>query len=167
MDDVTQIRIGRHMTGIIGLKQALVEAAARCKGMADDQIAGVLMEALGKCNYIESGVREIYAQAFVREYKKHIGEPVAEERRDGLTIKVLGPGCAQCDRLEKEVMAVMSENGITAEFDHVRDVAEIARLGVMGVPALVINNEVKVVGSVPPRKRIKAWVLEAAAGSKQ
>jgi predicted DsbA family dithiol-disulfide isomerase len=61
---------------------------------------------------------------------------------------------------------VISENGITAELEHVRDVAEIARLGVMGVPVLFINDEVKVVGSVPPREKIKAWVLQAAADAK-
>jgi len=163
MDDVTKMRVGKHMVGIIGLKQTLAEAPARCKGMTDDQIGEVLLEMLGRHNYIETGFREVYAQAFVHEYKKYTGEPVTEGRRQGLTIKVLGPGCAQCERLEHEVMTVMSENGITAELEHVRDVAEIARLGVMGVPALLINDEVKAVGSVPPREKIKAWVLRAAA----
>lgn len=167
MDDVIQIRVGKHMTGIIGLGSALAEAAARCKGMSDDQVGEVLLEKLGRRNYIESGFRDIYAQAFVREYKKYIGEPIADARRQGLTIKVLGPGCTQCDRLEREVMTVMSENGISAELEHVRDVAEIARLGVMGAPALLINDEVKAVGSVPPRGKIKAWVLQAAAAWKE
>ena len=166
MDGVTQIRVGNHMTGIIGLKTALTEAADRCKGMTDDQIGNVLLEMLGRRNYIEKGFSDVYAQAFVREYKKYIGEPVTEAHDNGLTIKVLGPGCAQCDRLEREVMTVMSENGITAELEHVRDVADIAHLGVMGVPALLINDEVKAVGSVPSREKIKAWVLQAAADTK-
>jgi small redox-active disulfide protein 2 len=161
MNEVTQIRVGKHLTGIIGLKSALAEAADRCKGMDDDQIGEMLLEILGKRNYIETSFRDVYARAFVGEYKKFIGEPVTEARGQGLTIKVLGPGCAQCDRLEHEVMTVMSENGITAALEHVRDVAEIARLGVMGVPALLINGEVKAVGSVPPRERIKLWLTQA------
>jgi len=164
MDDVTQIRIGKHMTGIIGLKPALAEAAAQCRDMTDDLIGEMLLEMLGRRNYIETGLRDVYAQAFVREYKKFIGQPVAEVGGQGLTIKVLGPGCTQCERLEREVMTVMSENGVTAELEHVRDVAEIARLGVMGVPALLINDEVKVVGSVPSREKIKTWILQAAVG---
>lgn len=166
MDDVTQIRVGKHMTGIIGLRSALSEAAARCNGLSDAQIGDVLLEMLGRSNYIETGLRDVYAQAFVHEYKTYIGEPVTEARSQELTIKVLRPGCTQCDRLEREVMTVISENGITAELEHVRDVAEIARLGVMGVPVLFINDEVKVVGSVPPREKIKAWVLQAAADAK-
>ena len=135
--------------------------------MSDDQIGVLLLEMIGRRNYIEAGIRDAYAQAFVREYKKYIGEPVTEAGYQGLAIKVLGPGCTQCDRLEREVMTVMSENGITAEFDHVRDMAEIARLGVMGVPSLLINDEVKVVGSVPPREQIKAWILQAAVDSEK
>jgi len=43
MDDVTQIRIGRHMAGIIGLKSALAVAAEQCKGMSDDSIGKILI----------------------------------------------------------------------------------------------------------------------------
>ena len=46
MNDVTQIRIGKQMTGIIGLKPALAEAAAQCNGMGDHQIGQVLLEML-------------------------------------------------------------------------------------------------------------------------
>jgi small redox-active disulfide protein 2 len=162
MDEVRQLRVGKHMTGIIGLDAVLVEAAERCKGMTDEQIGGVLLEMLARHNYIEPGVRDEYAQAFLRAYKKHIGEPVMETPVQGLSIKVLGPGCAQCDRLEREVMAVMAENRIAAEFEHVRDLAEIARLGIMGTPALLINGEVRAVGSVPSREKIRTWIVQAA-----
>lgn len=165
MDDITQIRIGKHMTGIIGLKSALAEAAVLCQGMTDDLIGKMLLEVLDRRNYFETGLRDIYAQAFVNEFKKYIGEPIMEVSDQSLTIKVLGPGCTQCDRLEREVMTVLSDYGIAAEFEHVRDVAEIARLGVMGVPALLINNEVKVVGFVPSRDKIKSWILQAANNS--
>lgn len=166
MEDVTQIRVGRHMTGIIGFKSALAGAAARCKGMTDDEIGRVLMATLARRNYIETSCTDMYAQAFVREYKKHVGDPATEASAQGLSIQVLGPGCAQCDRLERDVMAVLFETGITAELTHVRDVAEIARLGVMGGPALLITGRVKAVGSLPPRKKIKAWIVQAAADTK-
>lgn len=161
MDDVTQIRVGKHTTGIIGLKAALEEVAARCKGMSDDQIGQALLDILSGRNYFESGFEQLYSQSFVREYKRHIGEPITEAIDQGLTIKVLGPGCSQCDRLEQDVMTVLSENRISAELEHVRDVAEIARLGVMRTPALLINGKAKVLGSVPPRKTLEAWILAA------
>lgn len=80
---------------------------------------------------------------------------------EGLNIKVLGPGCPQCERLEQEVMAVMAEIGIAGDLEHVRDVAEIGRYGVLGSLSLVINGEVKSVGSVPLKPKIKAWIEEA------
>lgn len=162
MEEVTQIRIGKHVTGIIGLTAALDETAAHCAGMPDDQVAERLLEILSQHNYVESKFRDIYAQAFLREYKKHIGEPAPESINRGLEIKVLGMGCPQCDRLEQEVMAAMSETGIAGELEHVRHPAEIGRYGVMGSPALIINNAVKAVGSVPPREKIKAWIMQAA-----
>ena len=69
MDDVTQIRVGKHTTGIIGLKAALEEVASRSKGMTDDQIGKLFLDMLGARNYFESGFEQMYAQAFVHEYK--------------------------------------------------------------------------------------------------
>ncbi|MBN1104161.1 MAG: thioredoxin family protein [Deltaproteobacteria bacterium] len=81
-----------------------------------------------------------------------------------MEIKVLGPGCAQCDRLEQELMSVMSESGIAADVEHVRDIKEIGKYGVMGTPALIINGKVKSVGKVPPRSKLKEWLSESNAG---
>ncbi len=161
MKDITQIRVGKHTIGITGLKQALEELAAQSHEMADVEIADLLLEKLSKRNYISPGSRDNYRQAFLREFKKERGEPVAEEPADGLQIKVLGAGCARCDRLEREVMDILSENGIVAELEHVRELNEISSYGVMGTPALVINGEVKSVGIVPSRSKIRNWLADA------
>jgi len=55
----------------------------------------------------------------------------------------------------------MGETGITADVEHVRDLKEIGRYGVMGTPALLMNGKVKSVGKVPPRNRLKEWLKEA------
>ncbi len=161
MNEVTQIRVGKHMTGIIGLKAAFADAATRCKGISSDQIGKILLENLSKRNYIEISVTRLYQKAFLREYRKFIGEPVRESREQGLYIKVLGPGCPQCERLEHEVMNAMAETGIAADLEHVREPAEIVRYGVMGMPVLVINSAVKAVGNMPPRSKIIQWLNEA------
>ena len=162
MDDVVQIRIGKHMVGIIGLKTALAKAAEQFNHAPVDHIGKGLREQLSQHNYIPAGNTELYEKAFEREYRKFIGSPVAETDYEGIQIKVLGPGCPQCERLDQEVMTAMSETGIMAELEHVRDLAEIGRYGVMGAPALVINGAVKVVGSVPPREKIRTWIRQAA-----
>lgn len=159
--DVTQLRVGKHMIGIIGLKEALAWMAGKPEASADAQIADALVERLAKRNYIPDNIRELYAQAFLREFKKTIGLPVTEPPAAGLEIKVLGRGCPQCDRLDQEVMAAIAETRVEATLDHVRDVAEIGRFGVLGMPALLVNGKVVCVGSVPPRSKIKAWIEQA------
>jgi len=78
-------------------------------------------------------------------------------------IKILGTGCANCEKLEQDLMSLIAETGVQADIEHVRDLKEISRYGVMGFPALVINRKVKAVGSVPPRSRIKEFIREAEA----
>ncbi len=113
-------------------------------------------------NYIPASAQEEYKRAFLREFKKALGEKV-EEERSGLSIKILGPGCPACNQLEQTVMAVLAELGLPAEVEHVRDMKEITALGVFGTPALLINDEVKAVGQLPNREALKKWLQEGAA----
>lgn len=108
MDDVVQIRIGKHTIGIIGLKTALAEAAERFNRAPVDHVGKWLREQLSQCNYIPAGSAEMYEKALEREYRKLIGAPVDATDHESLQIKVLGPGCPQCERLEQEVMSAMS-----------------------------------------------------------
>lgn len=161
-DKVTRINVGGHATGIIGLQPILEEVAEEFKDRTDDEIKTELLNRLSQKNYISSRTRDAYGHAFLREYKKFVGEPFEDAEPGGLEIKVLGQGCPRCDKLEKDIMALMVELNITAGLEHVRDPIEIASYGVMGSPGLIINGEVKAVGSVPPPKKLKEWLLEAA-----
>ena len=80
-----------------------------------------------------------------------------------MSIKILGPGCPSCERLEQTVMEVLVELGLPAEMEHVRDMKEITALGVFGTPALLINDEVKAVGSLPTRAALKKWLQDAGS----
>lgn len=160
-DDVTQIRVGNSPVGIIGLKTVLTEMAEAYGARPDQEIIKELLNRLSKRNYIPEKVKESYGKAFLREFKKFLGKPFEEEAPEGLEIKVLGPGCVQCDRLEQELMQVMAETGIMADIEHVRDIKEIGRYGVMGTPALLINGKVKSVGKVPVKSKLIEWLKEA------
>jgi len=150
--------------GITGLKEAIEEARA-FRERPDEEIAQVLFDRLKPRNYIPASSREDYKRAFLREFKKALGETVVEERT-GLNIKILGPGCPSCERLEQTAMEVLVELGLPAEVEHVRDMKEITALGVFGTPALLINDEVKAVGQVPNREALKKWLQEVAAAQR-
>jgi small redox-active disulfide protein 2 len=160
--DVTQIMVGGHRVGIIDLKPVLETVAKELAGRPESEIQAALMEKLGRSNYIVPSAQAAYETAFFREYKKFIGEPLPEESGGLLQIKVLGPGCPECDRLEKDLMTVMTELNLPADLDHVRDLKEIACYGVMGNPALVINGKVVAAGRVPSKNQLRDWLKAAS-----
>ncbi|MFH1146133.1 MAG: MTH895/ArsE family thioredoxin-like protein [Pseudomonadota bacterium] len=155
----SHVSIKGMRVGIVGLKQVLEDLSAM-RGQTDEELADALSEKLKAANYIPPTVAAEYRKAFLREFKKFIGEPFPEEKKGGLTVLILGPGCPNCDRLEQTVMAVLAEENIPAEVEHVRDVVEIARYGVMGTPALVINGRIKSSGLVPNRNQVAKWLEE-------
>jgi small redox-active disulfide protein 2 len=75
-----------------------------------------------------------------------------------MEIKVLGPGCAKCEQTEKIVKEAVSDTGVDAQITKVTDVMEIAKHGVFGTPAVVVDGEVKSVGKVPSEEEVKAWI---------
>ena len=128
-DDITQIIVAGQRTGIVGLKKTLEEVAGECAGRPDAEITDELMARLSKKNYIVPKVKDAYMTAFLREYKKFVGEPFEETvDPDLVQIKVLGPGCPNCERLEQDLMALMAELQIKADLEHVRDPVEIGTL---------------------------------------
>ncbi|MGA7145459.1 MAG: thioredoxin family protein [Desulfobacterales bacterium] len=161
-DKITRINVGGQATGIIGLKPILEEVSEEFKARTDDEIKAELLNRLSRKNYISNRTRDVYSHAFLKEYKKFVGEPFEDTEAVGLEIKVLGVGCPRCEKLEQDLMAMMAELNIAAGLEHVRDPIEIANYGVMGSPALIINGEVKAVGSVPPKNKLKEWLLAAA-----
>jgi small redox-active disulfide protein 2 len=159
--EVTQIMVGAHRVGIIGLKAVLGAVAIELAGRPDPELKAELMARLGKSNYIAPNARAEYEAAFFREFRKFIGEPLPEDSSGSIQIRVLGPGCPSCDKLEQDLMAVMSELDLPADLEHVRDVKEIACYGVMGNPALVINGKVVAAGRVPSKAQLKEWLRTA------
>lgn len=75
-----------------------------------------------------------------------------------MEIKILGPGCAKCNRTETIVKETVAEAGIAAEVEKVTDLMQIAGYGVFGTPAVVVDGEVKSVGKIPSKEDIKSWI---------
>jgi small redox-active disulfide protein 2 len=75
-----------------------------------------------------------------------------------MEIKILGPGCTRCLQTDKQVREAVAEAGVDATVEKVTDIREIARYGVFGTPAVVVNGEVKSVGKIPKKEEIKEWL---------
>lgn len=75
-----------------------------------------------------------------------------------MDIKILGTGCARCQRLEQLTRATAAELGVAIEVDHVRDPARIMEYPVIGTPALVVDGAVKVAGRIPSKDELAGWL---------
>jgi small redox-active disulfide protein 2 len=75
-----------------------------------------------------------------------------------MEIKVLGPGCLKCEQTEKNVKEAVQESGVNAKIEKVTDIMEIAKYGVFGTPAVVVEGEVKSVGKIPDKDEIMTWI---------
>ena len=75
-----------------------------------------------------------------------------------MDIKVLGPGCKKCEDTAQNVKDAVAQAGVDAKVEKVTDLTEIAKYGVFGTPAVVIDGDVKSVGKVPSKEEIKEWI---------
>jgi small redox-active disulfide protein 2 len=75
-----------------------------------------------------------------------------------MEIKVLGSGCQRCQATEKILREAVAEAGLDAIIKHITDVMEIAKHGVFGTPAVVVDGEVKCVGRIPTKEEIIEWI---------
>ena len=158
---VTQIRVKGNLVGVVGLKSVIEAMASDYSRNSDEEIGAEMVKRLGVKNYIPDSAKPLYAKAFIREFRIFLGQPVEEEEAAGLSVIILGPGCAQCSRLEEDVRNVMAEMDAPAELIHVTEAREIGKYGVMGTPALVINKKVVSVGTTPDKRKIRQWLEEA------
>jgi len=73
-------------------------------------------------------------------------------------IKICGPGCANCEKTAKIVSDAVAEAGVAAEIVKVTDFAEMAKMGVLSTPAVIIDSQVKCVGKVPAKNEVLGWL---------
>ena len=78
-----------------------------------------------------------------------------------LTVKVLGPGCMNCKKLEAVAREAASGSGIEVEVLKVSAMKDIMAYDLIATPGLVINEKLVSSGRIPTQAEIRGW-LEAA-----
>jgi small redox-active disulfide protein 2 len=73
-----------------------------------------------------------------------------------MEIKVLGPGCANCHKMEEMAHSAVKELGINADVVKITDIVEIAKNGIMSTPGLIVNGKIKHSGNpLPTLEKVK------------
>lgn len=65
-----------------------------------------------------------------------------------VSIKVLGAGCRNCQALLENTKEAVFALHLSADVEHVTDLAKMAQYGIMSTPALVVNEKVVSAGRV-------------------
>jgi len=79
-----------------------------------------------------------------------------------MKIKILGTGCPKCKKLYAEAEKAIASSGAKVDLEKVEKIEEIIKFGVMSMPGLVLDEEVKSSGRIPQSSEIASWISAAA-----
>lgn len=79
-----------------------------------------------------------------------------------MEIKVLGPGCANCHKMEELVKQAIKELAVDAKIEKVSDIRDIMKY-TMSTPGLVVNGKLKHSGKpLPSLDKVKELIKSEA-----
>jgi small redox-active disulfide protein 2 len=75
-----------------------------------------------------------------------------------VTVKILGPGCANCRKLEATAREAAASAGVDADFVKVTDMKAIMAYDIVSTPGLVIDEKLVSSGRIPTQAEIRGWL---------
>ena len=81
-----------------------------------------------------------------------------------MKIQVAGPGCPRCQETEKNVREACTQLNLNADISHVFDIKEIAKLGVLFTPAVIIDGKMVLSGKLPSVQELKKIISRIKEG---
>jgi small redox-active disulfide protein 2 len=80
-----------------------------------------------------------------------------------MEIKVLGPGCPNCHKMEELAKSAVKELGIDAKIEKITDIGQIAIHGILSTPGLIVNGRIKHSGKpLPSLDKVKELIKSEA-----
>jgi small redox-active disulfide protein 2 len=76
-----------------------------------------------------------------------------------MEIKVLGPGCTNCHKMEEMAKQAVKELGIEAKIEKITDIGQIAVHGILSTPGLIVNGKIRHSGKpLPSLEKVKELI---------
>ncbi len=78
-----------------------------------------------------------------------------------LSIKVLGPGCDNCKKVEQIAHQAVDALGAEANVEKITEYAEIHKYPILATPGLVVNEKLVCAGRIPTVAEVTTWLTSA------
>jgi small redox-active disulfide protein 2 len=78
-----------------------------------------------------------------------------------LSIKILGPGCANCAKVEQVARKAAGFLGVEAQYEKITDFTEIQKYPILSTPGLVIDEKLVCAGRIPTEAEVTTWIANA------
>ena len=78
-----------------------------------------------------------------------------------MRIKILGTGCAKCQKVEQTAKEVVKELGIDATIEEVKDIKKIMEYPILATPGLLVDEELVCSGRVPNKAEVTMFITAA------
>jgi small redox-active disulfide protein 2 len=79
-----------------------------------------------------------------------------------LVIKVLGPGCENCQKVNEIAHQAVAKFGLEAQFEKITSYDDIMKYPILSTPGLVINEKLVCAGRIPSVAEVTTWLADAA-----
>ncbi|MEK6743978.1 MAG: thioredoxin family protein [Nitrospirota bacterium] len=80
-----------------------------------------------------------------------------------MEIKVLGPGCVSCFKMEELARTAVRELDIEARIEKITDIGQIAMHGILSTPGLMVNGKIKHSGKPLPSLEMVKELIKGEA----
>ena len=80
-----------------------------------------------------------------------------------LNIKILGSGCANCQKVEQIAKKVVAMLSVDATIQKVTEMQDIMKYPILSTPGLVVNEKLVCAGRIPSEAEVTTWVTSALA----
>ena len=77
-----------------------------------------------------------------------------------LTIKILGSGCPNCNKVTENARQAIDMLGAEAKIEKVTDPAEFQQYNILATPGLVIDEKLLSAGRIPSVAELTTWIAD-------